>query len=343
MKQITLPLIVASFLILQANAASTLHFSASPVLEHFPDGSVEWSATLSCTDPSSLSGVRVLFSFDSDLDGVADGARDSIVVSSATCENGQARLSRTFFPSSPASLTAELWQGVVLSDHPSAFTGSLGTLLSILRFCARPTNGEPEWVELRNTSSGRINLSKVRIEGHLLKGTLDGGATVLVGRDSNDLLNWQPGANIMTTTSWSSLRNTGDTVHVTWDNTVALDSLVYGAAVDSHEGCASAPTEENVAAASGFAMDLSKMRWNPRTEFLSINIQAPISSEYDLRVFDLDGFELCAIAKNKAGPAKIQFSGSDCNGLRGKTGSILLQLRPQSSAPLRKIIRILGP
>lgn len=344
MKQKTsLPLIAAGFLFFHANAASTLHFSATPVAEHFPDGSVEWSASLSCADPNTLSGIRVLFSFDSDLDGVADGMRDSIVVSSANCENGQIKLLRTFFPSNPAILTVELRQGTTLSDHPSVFTGSLGSAISLHRICARPSTGEPEWVELHNASSVRINLIKVRLEGHLLKGTLEPGDNVLVGKDSVELKNWQPAANILTTSSWSSLRNTGDTVHLTWDNTVALDSLVYGAVVDPHEGCASATTEENVAAASGYALDLSTTQWNPRADFLGINVQAPTSGEYDVRAFDLDGYELCAIAQSRSGPAHIQLAGSECSGLRVRTGSILLQLRPRSSAPLRKVIRILGP
>lgn len=333
------PMIAAAFSTYAA--AAPLKFSAPPTLERFPDGAVEWRAALNCADPPAFSDARILFSFDFNLDGEADGARDSTLLSSADCDQGAVHVLRTFFPSGSGILTAELWQGNSASDRSFLFAGGIGSVLSMRRFCARPSNGEPEWVEMRNNSAVRVNLEKIKFEGHALSGGLEAGASVIVGKDSTAIRDWQPEADIITTSSWSSLRNTGDTIRLTWDIGVILDSILYGSATDPREGCASTVTEENVAAASGYELKVPVQRWN-RTAPLDIEVQAPVSGKYDLHVYDLDGFDLCKVAGNRTGPAKIQLVAADCRGLAYHAGSVLLQLRPQGSAPIRKMIRVTG-
>lgn len=338
--KLLIPLLAAGISTLEA-AATPLKFSSPPALARFSDGALEWSASLNCADPTVLSGARVFFSFDFDLDGLAEGNRDSIMLSTANCENGKVKLLQTFFPPNSGLLTAELRQGDDISDQNQAFTGGMGSVLSLHRFCARPGNGEPEWIEVQNSSATRIVLAGIKVEGHALRGALEPGASVVVGRDSLALREWQPGADVLQT-SWSSLRNTGDTLRLTLDSGIVLDSIIYGSAAEPREACASNATEENIASASGYGMDVSRPGWNPRIAPLEISIQAPAGGFYDLRIYDLDGFELCAPALNNTGPARIQFSASDCRGLANRAGPVLLQLRPRASAPLRKIIRVLG-
>ena len=315
-------------------------FSTPPAVERFSDGAVEWRTTLNCADPSVLSGVYILFSFDFDLDGAAD-TRDSASLSSADCDQGTVHVLRTFFPPGSGILTAEMRQGNAVSDKSVLITGGIESVLSMHRFCARPSDGEPEWIEIRNNAGVRVDLTKVKVEGHALNGGLEPGADVVVGKDSTALREWQPAGDIITTSSWSSLRNTGDTLRLVWDNGPVLDSILYGSARDPREGCASAATEDNAAAASGYALDVSTRRWN-HSPLFEIDVQAPNGGSYDLHLYDLDGFDLCAVARNKTGSAHIELSPADCRGLAARTGSVLLQLQPRGSAPIRKMIRVFG-
>jgi len=237
-------------------------------------------------------------------------------------------------------MTARLRQGSTVSDSQTTFVGSIGSVLSMRRFCARPSNGEPEWIEIRNASSLPVTLTKVRVEGHVLHGALDPGAAVVVGKDSGEISEWQPGAEIMSTTSWSYLRNSGDTLRVNWDNKVVLDSLIYGAAAEPHEACASSGSDENAASASGYALELSSKHWHYSAEPLEISVQAPSTGAYDLLLYDLDGFEICAPLRNNIGPVKFQVSVNDCPMLLRRSGSMLLQLKPKSSTPVRKLLRV---
>ncbi len=327
-------------------ATVPLKFSVPPSVQGFPDGAVEWNASLACPDPLALSGAKILFSVDFDLDGIAD-FQDSVVLSSADCENGEAHPLKTLFPKAIGILTAVLRQGSTVSDQSSAFTGEIGGLLSIHHFCARPANGEPEWIELHNASTVSVSVAKIFFQGHALTGDLSGGlgpgSSVILGRDSTVLRTWQPTANLLTTTSWSSLRNTGDTLRLTWGTGVVLDSIIYGSDVDPREACVSTQASENASAASGFEWQIPSSRWNPDLGPLDITVQAPAAGSYDLRLYDLDGFELCAVATHKKGPSQLQLSASNCRGLAIRRGTVLLQLQPAGASPLRKILRVLGP
>ena len=118
-------------------------------LELFPDGAAEWRGMISCPDPMALQGASVILAFDFDLDGLADGERDSIAFSPAECARDTLEMARTLFPGRPGLLLAVLRGADGNADPRAVFAGAPGSLLSIRHFCARPENGEPEWVELR--------------------------------------------------------------------------------------------------------------------------------------------------------------------------------------------------
>ena len=156
--------------------AQGLHFTETPSVRRFIDGAIEWSASISCADPALLLGSRVVFSLDGNLDGVGDTAvfatgLSSTALSPADCEGDYLSVRRLFFPSTPAVLRAELRSARAgsagtldsVTDVHSVLSGEIGSLLSLRRFCARPKNGEPEWVEVRNVSSVMAMLTKVRV------------------------------------------------------------------------------------------------------------------------------------------------------------------------------------
>jgi hypothetical protein len=342
-------------------AAAAPAFVFPPVLERFPDGAIEWSARVSCAEPSALLGARVDFDFDFDLDGRGDTAASS-ALSPADCEEGMLSVRRGFFPPRAAVLRARL-RSPAREDRPdsvldahSLLTAGIGAPLSLHRFCARPQSGEPEWIELRNISIVPVSLAKVKLEGRALSGWLDPGATLTVGAagDTAELRAWQPGARLLAPSSWSSLRNTGDTLRLTFEDgsdagtlhgsgARVLDSVVYGAAAAPREGCASVPAEETGAAAHGFSLDAPR-RWSRRAGPVTVTVSAPAAGSpgsYDLRVFDLDGVEVCALGRGAAGPNAYSLSPASCARLRASSTAVILHLQPRGAPGVRAVVRIL--
>jgi hypothetical protein len=354
---------ISAFFVPAVCLAQGLHFEGAPSVRRFADGSIEWSASITCEDPSLLLGSHVEFSLDGNADGVGDTAALSTALSSASlspadCEGERLSIRRGFFPQFPAVLRAELFTARAgtgspdsLTDVHALLTGEIGSLLSLRRFCARPRDGEPEWIEVRNVSTVAISLAKVRLEGRALPavpGLLDPGEglTAVAAADTAELRLWQPGARVFPLSSGPGLRNTGDTLRLSLDvqgrggSTFALmlDSVVYGAGPSPREGCASAPTEESGGGAYGFAMELPPGRWKRRAGPLRVTIVAPAGGAYDLRVYDLDGLELCALARRAGGPQAFSLSSASCGRLPASATAVLIQLQPHRGPALRRLL-----
>ncbi len=309
-------------------------------LEMFPDGAVEWRGTIACPDPMALQDASVVLAFDFDLDGSADGEKDSIPLSPPDCDGGEVRVLRTLFPGRPGLLLSELRRGDGGSEQHVAFAGATGSLLSLRHFCARPSGGEPEWVELRNAADRRLDLRKVRLQNHLLGGWLDPGESVVLGSDSAAVQRWVP-AFPARSTAWSYLRNTGDTLRLTWGDAF-LDSAIYGEnAKEPREACAS-DAGSGGAAGSGFDLRIASPHWNPASGPVDIEVEVPAGTPFVLPVYDLDGFSLCVIARG-SGPVKFSLSVSDCPRLSGRSGPVILNLQPRGAAPRRKILMLDRP
>jgi hypothetical protein len=231
-------------------------------------------------------------------------------------------------------------------------TGEAGSLLTLRRFCARPRNGEPEWIEVRNVSALPVSLANARLEGRALSGAvkLDPGEslTALAAADTAEMRLWQPGARAFPLSSWPGLRNSGDTLRLSVDVPVrgggvaalVLDSVVYGAAVSPREACASVPAEESPAGAHGFALDMPPGRWRPHAGPWTVTVTAPAAGAYDLRVYDLDGLALCALARGASGPRTFALTRATCGRLPASATAVLLHLQPRDAPPLRKLLRI---
>jgi hypothetical protein len=336
--------------------AQGLRFSQPPSAKRFSDGALEWSASVSCADPSLLLGARVVFSLRSGLgepSGPDAPSPPSLALSPAGCEGDRLPLRRAFFPGTPAVLRAELTDGGdSVTDVHSLLTGEAGSLLSLRRFCARPRNGEPEWIEVRNVSALPVSLSKVRLEARALSGAsaLEPGESLLAvaAADTAELRLWQPGGRAFPLSSWPGLRNTGDTLRLSVDvaarngaiASLILDSVVYGAAASSREACASLASEESGGAAHGFALEAPPGRWNRRAGPWTLSVTAPADGFYDLRVYDLDGLALCALARGASGPRTFGMSSATCARLPASATTALLWLQPRGAPAVRKLLRI---
>ncbi len=324
--------------------ASGLRFAAPPALAPAPGGGVLWSTHVSCADAPALIGAQVSFALDFDLDGAPDAA-DSLGISPADCEgdggSGRVALRRALRPAHPALLRAFL-RGAsgAPSDSHAALTAGAGSLLTVARYCARPKNGEPEWIEVRNNASFHVPLAKVRLENRALAGTLAPGESFTSGSDTAELRLWRPGARILALSSWSNLRNSGDTIRLAFAGGPALDSVVYGGGKFPREACASLEPDE-AGAAHGYAFELpSPARWSPRAGAFAFGVTAPATGRYDLRVFDLDGRPLCQLARDAVGPASFALPHAACPGLEARRGSVLLHLAPRRGPGVRGRISI---
>jgi hypothetical protein len=341
--------------------AQGLRFVDPPSVRRFPDGALEWSGRVSCAEPALLLGARITFSLDSTLGLSTEGPGSagvfaSMALSPADCEDGLLAVHRGFFPSTPAVLRAELRRTRAgdgslpdsVADVHSVPTGEAGALLAIRRFCARPKNGEPEWIEIRNVSTVAVSLAQARLEGRALSGSLAAGESVTAhaAADTAELRLWQPGARVLPLSSWPGLRNTGDTLRLSLGvaaragaaATMVLDSVVYGSAASSREACASVPAEESAAGAHGFGLETPAGRWRRRASPLPVAVAAPAGGIYDVRVYNLDGEELCALARVASGPRVFSLSTASCARLPASATALLLQLQPRRAPSVRQVV-----
>lgn len=338
-----------------AVAAEGLRFLEPPAARRFADGALEWSASVSCAEPALLLGARIVFSLQAGLEeGEADAAVPApLALSPAGCEDDRLPVRRTFLAGAPAVLRAALSTGAdSVTDIHSLLTGDAGSLLALRRFCARPRNGEPEWIEVRNVAAVPVSLAKARLEGRALSGAakLDPGEslTALAAADTAEMRLWQPGARAFPLSSWPGLRNSGDTLRLSVDVPVRngavasliLDSVIYGVAAVPREACASVPAEESAAAAHGFALEMPPGRWKRRAGPWTVTVTAPAAGAYDLRVYDLDGLALCALAHGASGPRTFALSRATCGRLTASATAVLLHLQPRGAPPARRLLRI---
>jgi hypothetical protein len=334
-----------------AGHAASLRFETPPALSPAPGGGVLWTASVACNDPPALIGARVAFALEYDLNEDSSGApaaADTLGVSPADCEDGRVALRRILRPAHPALLRASLRDSSgAPADSHAVLTAGIGSLLSISSYCARPKNGEPEWIEVRNNTAFHVSLAKIRLEGRALSGILSGGlepaGAFAAGSDSTELRLWRPGARIVSLSSWPNLRNSGDTIRLALDGGRVLDSILYPVnGVYPREACVSLESEEAAASAHGYALELpSPARWRPRRGGFTVTVRAPASGSYDLRVYDLDGRPLCAPARGAKGPASYALPHAACPDLGARRGPVILHLDPRESPGVRRTLTIL--
>jgi len=327
-----------------------LRFVEGPALERsVSTGDILWRASVGCdasVPGSLLVGARVALASDLDLDRVAD-AVDTVAVAPADCDDaGRIPLRRRLSPA-PAALRASLLTpgGSVVASH-ELLTAGAGSLLRLTRYCAAPQNGEPEWIEVRNVASRALAMTFAKLEGRALAaaGFLEPGAAFVAGSDTAELRLWQPGARLVALSSWSNLRNSGDTLRLTREDGFVLDTLVHSPAA-STDGCASLATEGAAAAASGYALEFSARRWarssgDAGAAAFTITVRAPAEARYDLVVYDLDGRPLCTLARAASGPASFSLPAS-CPALgAARAGRVIIHLSPHAAPGVRALLRI---
>ncbi len=325
-----------------AAAADSLTFAAPPQARRFADGAVEWSADLLCPDPDAVPGTFLAFAWDADLDGRPDSGWDTTRPAVQDCRNGRLTVARTFFPPGPALLYAELGASGRVAQVETTLAGTAGSLLAIRRFCARPENGEPEWVVIANNAAVPVRLDQVSLQGHAVgSGVLEAGAALALGPDSAGMARWIPGWPARLLSPWAALRNSGDTVRVAFAGGLVLDSAVYWESQrEPREACADAAP---AAAGFGFDLQIAATRWRTADGPLPITVTAPPSARFALWAYDLDGRPLCPVARDAAGPTQLSWSAASCPALPRRGGAVLLQLQPDGAPPLRRLVLLQSP
>ena len=332
--------------------ATSLRFATTPTLSTVSGGALVWTASVACEDPPALIGARVAFAFDFDLDGAPD-AVDTLGISAADCDDSAAHvaLRRLLRPAHPALLRATLLDAAgAPADSHAVLTSGLGGLLAIARYCARPANGEPEWIEVRNGVDFPVSLTRARLDGRAFAGgatlpldTLPPGSECAATPDTAELRLWRPGARLVMLSSWTNLRNSGDTIRLSLSGGPTLDSVIYpwnGAW--PREQCVSQETEEAAASAHGFGLTLpAPARWRAHQGPFAIDVRASDAGRYDLRVYDLDGRPLCALARGATGSATYTLPHAICADLGARRGTFLLHLDPRDGPGVRRMFTIL--
>lgn len=351
-----LPALLSAFLV--PATASPLRFAGTPVVAPPSSGSSApvWSAAVDCAPPvvlSGLIGARVVLSADFDLDGTPDAA-DTLGISPADCdEAGRIPVRRRLAFAHPALLRAELRaaDGTPVETH-RALTHGAGSLLRIERYCARPRNGEPEWIEVRNRSGHPVALANVRLEGrtlsHVVPPVLAPGAGFTAGSDTAELRLWQPGAAVAGLSSWSNLRNSADTLRIAFHaaspvETLVLDSVRYAAPAYPREDCASLAEDGSSGAAAGYRVTLPSGAWRRGDPGFAITVEAPAEGRYSVRVLDLDGVPRCHLLREATGPARISLPDPRCRWLSAGSGArtVLLHVQPRGAPGVRRVLRVL--
>ncbi|HEX2613738.1 MAG TPA: lamin tail domain-containing protein [Fibrobacteria bacterium] len=343
---------LAAFACATALPAPSLRFEARPTLAAAPGGGVLWSASVPCDDPPAMVGARVFFALDFDLDGAPDAA-DTLGVSPADCGSDEGDGSRVALRRALRPAHAALLRALIVdpagapADSHFALTAGAGSILSISSYCARPKNGEPEWIEIRNNAAFAAPTAKLRLEGRAFGGAFPGalepGGVITTGADTAELRIWRPGARLVALSSWPNLRNSADTLRLSLAGGLVLDSVIYpvGGAWP-REACVSLESEEAAASAHGYALTLpSPARWRPRDAGFVIDVRAPVSGRYDLRVYDLDGRPLCALARNAIGPVAYALPQASCPDLGARRGPVILHLDPREGPGVRRTLAIL--
>jgi len=97
-----------------------------------------------------------------------------------------------------------------------------------------PLTGEPEWVELVNTTTGEVNLKDWRIcdqsdSTSLPEQTLQsGGYVVITGDSTGGASGWPLGILVVAVPDFPALNNTGDLVVLLDPNAAVIDQVDYG-------------------------------------------------------------------------------------------------------------------
>ncbi len=327
-----------------AAADSVPRFDASPAVVRHSGGILEWEADLRCPGPVATQGARLLFGFDRNLDGAPD-AVDTLPLAAGDCLDGLLRVRRTFPPPFPSVLRTEIRdaRGNTGGSH-GVLTAGGGSLLSIHRYCARPRDGEPEWVEILNVSQVPVSLQHARLQRRSLAGAglLEPGESLTVGRDTANLRAWRPVGRLFGTGTWSNLRNAGDTLRLSLDDGLSLDSLAYGAGGFPLEACASLDVDGgggSAGAAFGYSIETGAPRWRRGSPPIRVEVRAPETGRYDLRAYDLDGLELCVLARGASGNTSHAFPAPGCPHQRA-VGTVLFVLHPRDAPAVRAVLRI---
>ncbi len=171
---------------------------------------------------------RWYWSLDNNLDGVIDA--QSRYVDMPALEAGQSLEISTTLPSSEIEagiVTVHLQGDVIEFNNSHLIFSNITSILTITEFCPAPDAKTPEWVEIKNQQAYPIRIDQVELNGipiGLRENWLNAREYAILTPDSNTFIQYYGFGkwNLFESSDWNILRNTGDTVSLSWKgNTIS--------------------------------------------------------------------------------------------------------------------------
>ncbi len=241
-----------------------------------------------------------------------------------------------------------------------------GGLLRLTEVCAAPTDGAPEWVEIRNGSSYAIAIGDLRLQDRLVLGegraaTLKPGEYLVLTEDEKAFREIHGGLKLrlVQPPSWRVLRNTGDTVRLALPSGTLLDSVAYrGFRPSDNTGCLERMGEDLAPVLGeshvlGSTPGFEKTRDKPtgwkisprilRTDEggrIDIQVTASPQKAYRLEIFDLSGYSVRAFCSPCTGSRSFSWKGEDERGKSLPVGPYIVLFHPQGDNPHKKSLVI---
>jgi hypothetical protein len=260
---------------------------------------------------------RILLRLDADWDGSAERLLDSAAL------DGSAPFPRVISLACPADARGRLEASLGPDEGPGEEVLSLawepgGGPLAFGSFRAAATEGEPEWLEIRNgTGSARfpprtIGMVALALDGQPLglKGAALGPGESLILTSDTAAFRARYGAvkaRAARPSRWRALRNSGDTLVLSACGFPA-DTLAWGAIrteLPERGGSGTVPEKEGWSLSGRAAFPAAP---------LEVEVRSPVGRGYALRAFDLEG--QCVREIGKGGPGR-RTHGWDGRGERG--------------------------
>ena len=236
-----------------------------------------------------------------------------------------------------------------------------------------PLTGEPEWVELVNTTAGGVNLKDWRIcdqsdSTGLPEQTLSsGGYVVITGDSTGGVSGWGPAVFVIVVPDFPALNNAGDLVVLLDPNAAVIDQVDYGLFPLTTAGRSlekvrpAAPSQETTSwvispASQGhtaggrnsvlLALDSTKitlepnpLRLNTPESILAVNYVTPFHAiNLLVEIYDLAGRRLGTIFNEGPVPGAgvVPWDARSVDQVRYRTGQYLLLFRARDAGSDRR-------
>ena len=231
-----------------------------------------------------------------------------------------------------------------------------------------PPSGDPEWVELVNTTESSVNLKDWQLcdrsdSVSLPEQTLPSGDYVVItGNSTGGVSGWPPGISIIVVPGFPALNNTGDQVSLLGPTTEVIDQVDYGLFALTTEGRSlekvspTAPSQGTTSwvtspaprghtagrensvllppGQSGVALEPNPLQLNTPASILAVKYVTPFSAiNLVVEIYDLAGRRLGVVFNEGPVPGTwvVTWDASSLDPVRYRTGQYVLLFRARDA------------